>query len=102
MLLRQLTRMDHEKAQGLLGDTPITVFNLHPSEHAVAMPAPGGLGLRPAGLLYQQEQGGLRAPPGFKCLPDRTGAWHERHSMELVFQTHAQGAATIGLTNQWC
>jgi hypothetical protein len=76
LLLRQLTRMYDDKAQGRLSDTSIAVLNLHLAAYALAMPAPGCLGLSPAGLLHRQGQGGLLAPPGFKFLPDSTGASH--------------------------
>ena len=38
------------------------------------MPAPGGLVLRPPGLLEQAGEGGLLPPPGFECLTDSPGA----------------------------
>jgi hypothetical protein len=51
LLLRQLTRMHDDKAQGLLGNAPIAVFDLHRAPHALAMPAPGRLVLGPPRLL---------------------------------------------------
>jgi hypothetical protein len=45
----------------------------------VAMPAPGRLVLGPPGLLHQQRQGGLLAPPSFECLPASPCAWDSRH-----------------------
>jgi hypothetical protein len=75
VLLGQLTRMHDDKAQGLLGDAPIAVFNLHLAEHALAMPAPGRLILSPPRFLHQQGQSGLLPPPGFECLTDGTGPW---------------------------
>jgi len=38
LLLRQLTRMHDDKAQGFLRDAAIAVFDLHLAEHALAMP----------------------------------------------------------------
>jgi hypothetical protein len=98
LLLRQLTRMHHHKAQLLLGDAPIAVFDLHLAAHTVAMPAPGRLVLRPPGFLPQQGQGGLRAPPGFEFLPDSTRARDKRDEIDLMLETDTQGTATIGLT----
>ena len=51
LLLRQLTRMDDDKAQALLGNAPITVLHLHLAQHALAMPAARHFVLRPPGLL---------------------------------------------------
>jgi hypothetical protein len=75
LLLRQLARMDDDKAQGLQSDSSIAGLALHVAEHAVPMPEERGLILRPPGLLHQQGQGRLRAPPGLECLPDGTRAW---------------------------
>ncbi len=44
--------MDHNKAHLLLGDPPITVFDLYLTAYALATPAPGGL---------------VPGPPGFLC-----------------------------------
>jgi hypothetical protein len=93
-----LTRMHHHKAQLLLGDAPIAVFDLHLAAHTAAMPAPGRLVLRPPGFLPQQGQGGLRAPPGFEFLPDSTRARDKRDEIDLMLETDTQGTATIGLT----
>jgi hypothetical protein len=61
LLLRQLTRMHHHKAQFLLGDAPIAVFDLHLSAHPLAMPAAWFFGLRPAGFLHQERLSGVLA-----------------------------------------
>jgi hypothetical protein len=74
LLLGQLTRMHHHKAQCLLGDAPIAVCDLHLSAHTVAVPAPWRLGLRPPGFLEQQGEGGVLPPPSFEGLTDSTGA----------------------------
>jgi hypothetical protein len=44
--------MDHNKAHLLLGDTPITVFDLYLTAYALATPTPGGL---------------VPSSPGFLC-----------------------------------
>jgi hypothetical protein len=98
LLLRQLTRMHHHKAQLLLSDASIAIFDLYLAEHTLAMPAPGRLVLRPSGFLHQQGQGGLRAPPSFEVLPDSTRARDERDEIDLVLKTYTQGTTTIGLT----
>ena len=66
--------MHDDKTQCLLGDAPITVFDLHLTEYALAMPAPGDLVAGPPGLLEQEGEGRLLLPPGFECLADGTGA----------------------------
>jgi hypothetical protein len=76
LLLGQLTRMHHHKAQGFLRDPSLLVLHLHLVEHAVPMPATGRFVLRPPRFLQEERQGGLLAPPGFEFLPDGTGARH--------------------------
>jgi hypothetical protein len=39
LLLRQLARMHHDKAQFLLGDPSRAILHLDPAEYTVAMPA---------------------------------------------------------------
>ena len=102
LLLGQLIRMHHDEPEFLHSALPITILHLHLPADAVAMPAPGRLSLRPPGLLYEEGQGGLRAPPGFEFLPDCTGTGNQRHHIDLMLQTQAQGAATIGFTNHRC
>jgi hypothetical protein len=79
LLLRQLTRMDDDKAQALLRNTPVTVLHLHLAQHAVAMPAARHFVLRPPRLLDQEGQRRLLASPRFKLLPDSTGARNQGH-----------------------
>jgi hypothetical protein len=52
LLLRQLARMHHDKAQFLLGDPSRAILHLDSAEHTVAMPAARRLVLRPARLLH--------------------------------------------------
>jgi hypothetical protein len=54
LLLRQLARMPHDKAQGLVHEAPVTVLDLALPEHAVPRPAAGRLVLRPPRLLYPE------------------------------------------------
>ena len=51
LLLRQLTRMHDDKAQGLLGDLPLALLHLPLAEPAVPMPTARRFVLRPPGLL---------------------------------------------------
>src|SRR5215470_15391730 len=102
LLLRQLTRMHHHKAQFLLCDAPIAVFDLHLSAYTVAMPAAWFFGLRPARFLHQERQDRLLLSPDFQVLPHGTGARDEGDEIDLVLDTDTQGTATIGLTNRWC
>lgn len=97
-LLGQLTRMHDDKTQCLLCDAPITVFDLHLTEYTLAMPAPRDLVASPPGLLEQEWEGRLLLPPAFECLADGTGARDERDEVDLMLETHAQCAATTGLT----
>src|SRR4029450_3534571 len=98
LLLRQLARMHHHKAERFERYSSVAVLDLHLSAHTLAMPAPGRLVLPPPGCLPQQGQGGLHAPPGFEFLPDRTRARDERDEIDLVLETYTQGTATIGFT----
>ena len=65
LLLRQLTRMDHHKAHLLLGDPPITVFDLDLTAYALATPAPGA---------------SSRVRPGFSANRGKGGCWHPQAS----------------------
>jgi hypothetical protein len=98
LLLRQLARMHHHKAQLLLGDASITVFDLYLAAHTLAMPAPGCLVLRPPRFLHQQEQGGLHVPLRFEFLPDSTRARDECDEIDLALKTYPESTTTIGLT----
>src|SRR5262245_59513353 len=90
--------MHDDKTQCLLCDAPITVFDLHLTAYTLAMPAPGDLVASPPRLLEQEWEGRLVLPPAFECLADGTGARDERDEVDLMLETHAQCAATIGLT----
>jgi len=87
LLLRQLARMHHDQAQCLLGDAPLTVLDLDVAEHALPRPVARRLVLGPPGLLHEEGQGGLLAPPGFKVLPDGTGTRDARSEADPVLQT---------------
>jgi hypothetical protein len=52
LLLRQLARMHHDKAQFLLGDPSRALLHLDPAEYTVSMPAARRLVLRPSRLLH--------------------------------------------------
>ena len=63
------------KAQLLLCDAPIVVFDLDLTEDTLAIPAPGRLVLRPAGFLYQL--GKVGPVPGCPVCPPRVPVdWH--------------------------
>jgi hypothetical protein len=98
LLLRQWTRMPHDKAPLFLHAPLITLLHLHLPHDALPMPAAGRFRLGPPRFLYQQGQGELLLSPGFEGLPYGTGARDECDQVDLVRQTHAQRAATLGLT----
>lgn len=98
LLLRQLTRMDDDKAQALLRHAPVTVLHLHLAYHTVAMPAARHGVQRPSRLLSQERQRRLWASPRFPCLPDSPGARDEGHSAHPPFAAQPLGPATIGCT----
>jgi len=75
LLLRELARMHHDKAEELVRYPPVPVLHLHLSEHTLPMPAAWFFVLRPARFLDEEGQGGLLAPPGFECLAHGTRAW---------------------------
>jgi len=70
MLLGQLTGMHDDKAPLLLGDPPRTVLDLDAAEYAVPMPTAWLFVLGPAGLLHEEGQGRVLAPPGLEFLPN--------------------------------
>jgi hypothetical protein len=74
VLLRQLARMHHHKAERFERDPSVALLDLHLPDHTLSMPTPRGLILRPPRLLQQEGQGGLLLPPGFEGLADGTGA----------------------------
>src|SRR6266446_1000594 len=73
LLLRQLARMHHHKAERFERDPSVAILNLHLPDHTLSMPTPRGLVLRPPRFLQQEGQGGLLLPPGFEGLADGTG-----------------------------
>jgi hypothetical protein len=97
VLLRQLTRMHHNKAHLLLHDAPVTVLHLHRSQPTWPMPAAGLLVLGASGFFYQEGQGGWLLAPCFQLGADRTGAWHQGDQAKPFLQTEAQRPATLGL-----
>jgi hypothetical protein len=73
LLLRQLTRMAHNKAQFLQRDPSLAVLPIHWAEHALPIPTTRPLVTHPPRLLYEEGQGRLLPFPGFECLPGRHG-----------------------------
>jgi hypothetical protein len=86
LLLRELARMPHDKAEGRVSYPPVTVLPLHLSEHTLPMPAACFFVLRPARLLHEEEQGGLLAPPGCECLAHGARAGAEGSEANASFQ----------------
>jgi hypothetical protein len=76
LLVRELTRMHHDKPERLHADPSITVLNFDLSDHALPMPAAGRFRRRPPRFLHEEGQGGLLLPPGFEVLTHGTRAWH--------------------------
>ena len=76
LLLRQLTRMHHHKAERLRGD-PSSRCTRPPPGGSTLCPCQcrGASCLRPPWFLHQQGQGGLLLPPGFEFLAHGAGAW---------------------------
>jgi len=54
LLLRELTRMHHHKAQGRLRDPSLLVLHLHLAEHTLPMPTAWCFVLRPARFLHEE------------------------------------------------
>jgi hypothetical protein len=61
------------------------------------MPVAWPFVLRSARCLHQEGHDGWLLPPGVACLPHSAGAWHEGDSANAMFQTPAEGAATLGV-----
>jgi hypothetical protein len=74
LLVRELTRMHHDKAERLHADPAIAVLDFDLADDALPMPAARGFVFRPARFLHEEGQGGGLAPPGFEFLPDGAGA----------------------------
>src|SRR4029453_998665 len=74
LLLRQLARMHHHKAERFERYSSVAVLNLHLPAHTLSMPAARRFILGPPRLLQQEGQGGLLLPPGFEGLADGTRA----------------------------
>ena len=70
MLLGQLTGMHDDKAYLLLGDPPRTVLDLDAAQDAVPMPTARLFVLGPAGLLHEEGQDRVLAPPSLEFLPN--------------------------------
>jgi hypothetical protein len=75
LLLGELTRMHHDKAERLHTNSSIAVLDLDMADDALPMPASGCFSLRPPRFLYDQGQGGLLLPPRFEFLPHSARAW---------------------------
>ena len=84
LLLRQLARMDDDQAQCLQGDAAIAVLDLDVAAQALPMPEARGLIPPPPGLLHQQGQGRLPAPPRLAFLPDGTRARDSCYEPDLA------------------
>ena len=95
LLLRQLARMHHEKAQRFLRHPPIAVLNLYRPADALPMPLAARCVLGPPRLFHEEGQGGLLLSPGFQLLAHRTGAWHEGHQAQPLCPTQAYCPATL-------
>lgn len=74
LLVGQLTRMHDHKPECLRGDPSVAVLDLDLVHHTLSMPVAGRFILGPTGLLHQEGQSGLLAPPDFKLLPHGTRA----------------------------
>src|SRR5262249_40033829 len=98
VLLRQLARMHHHKAERFERYSSVAVFNLHLPAHALSMPAARRFILGPPGFLHHKGQRALLPPPGFERWAEGTGARDERDEGDLLLETDAQSTATIGLT----
>ena len=97
LLLRQLARMHHYEAERCARDPSVAVLDLHLPDHTVAMPPAGCLGLGPPRFLHHEGQHRLLLAPGFESLPDSARARDSRYEPDVVLQTQAQRAATLGL-----
>ena len=97
LLLRQLTRMDHDKTQRLLNHPPVTILHGHlPGD---TLPVPSSRRLLPGAsrFLHQERQRGLLLPPGLQFLPYRTGAWHQRDEPDSLLETQTHGSFAVPL-----
>jgi hypothetical protein len=74
LLLRQLARMHHNKAERFERDPSVAVLYLYLPDHTLAMPPAWCLVLGPPRFLHQEGQHRLVLAPGFETLPDSTRA----------------------------
>jgi hypothetical protein len=98
LLLCQLARMHHDKAEFLLGDPSCALLHLDPAEHTVSMPAARCLVLRPSRLLHEEREAGLLLAPSCEFLPESTGPRDQGDQPTSMFETQTQGTAPRGLT----
>src|SRR5262249_8546277 len=98
LLLRELTRMHHDKTERFPRDPSVAVLDFDLAHDTLPMPAAGWLILCAPRLLQHEGQRGLLTPPGFEDLADGTGAGDQRDQIDLMLQTHPSRAATVGLT----
>src|SRR5262252_8354037 len=89
--------MHHHKAERCARYSAVTVLNLHLPVHALPMPTAWRLILRPSRFLHEERQSRLVLSPGFEFLAHSTGARDSGDQTKPLFQTQAEGAATIGL-----
>ena len=97
LLLRQLARMPHEKAQRFLRHPPIAVLALDRPDDALPRPLAARCVLGPPRLFPSEGQGGLLLSPGFQLVAHRPGAWHEGHPAPPLFPTQASRPSTLCL-----
>ncbi len=97
LLLRQLARMHHEKAQRFLRHPPSAVLDLYRPDDALPRPRAARCVLGPPRLFPSEGQGGLLLSPGFQLVAHRPGAWHEGHQAPPLFPTQASRPSTLCL-----
>ena len=89
--------MHHHNRERLRAHASIAVLHLHLAAPTVPMPVAWRFGLRSARFLQEAGQGRGLLPPGCACLTHSAGAWDEGDEAHPMFQTPAEGAATLGL-----
>jgi hypothetical protein len=89
--------MPHDKTEGLLAHSPLTILHVDLAEHALPMPLARLFLLATTRFLDQERSGHLLLSPNCECLPYGTGPGPQGDQAYAFLQTPPYGPSTIGL-----
>ena len=97
-LMSQLAGVYDKKTEFFYRESPVGVFHFHWAGDTAPVPASWGLLPCPARLVAQSWQRRLLLAPPLPLLAHPPAARAERDEPQLLLQTHAERALTVGLT----